>query len=84
MTLLEMDNIFSPHDNISLFGSDDGRDAIKMLIRDKESNFSYKEDMLSHEPGYCVEFSLIDETPISSDFNDCKNIIIKINNIWEH
>jgi hypothetical protein len=84
LSLLELDNLFSPHDNISLFGCGDGRDAIEMLIKDGESNFSYKENMLSNEPGYCVEFELINERPNSSDYSDSCNTIVKITNIWEH
>lgn len=84
MSLLEMDNLFSPHDNISLFGCTEGGEAIEELINSGESNFSYKEDMLSSEPGYCVDFELVDEKPYSSDYADSFDTNVKITNIWEH
>jgi hypothetical protein len=84
LSLLELDNLFSPHDNISLFGCTEGSEAIEELIKEGESNFSYKENMLANEPGYCVEFELVDEKPDSSDYADSCDTRVKITNIWEH
>ena len=84
MSLLDLDNEFSTRDNLSLFGCEEGREAIEQLFNGGESDFSYEWD--DTDNGICVKFKLVDkdEKPNSLDYEDIKDIEVIITSIYEH
>lgn len=84
MSLLDLDNEFSTRDNLSLFGCEEGREAVEQLFNGGESDFSYEYE--DTDNGICVEFKLVDknEKPDSLDYEDIKDIEVIITSIYEH
>lgn len=84
MSLLDLDNEFSTRDNLSLFGCEEGREAIKQLINGGESDFSYEYE--DTDNGICVKFKLLNknENPDRLDYDDVKDIEVNITDIYEH